>query len=152
MAERLLRIGPNPACAPPAADERAPVQGLSPAHAAWPLPQGQDVRWWMWLRPVAQRLLAPQKNRKKQRRAFCFFLFLLVKPKRAIICRGSRRKRSTSCGRVRGGKRGLCVRSLWPCARGIHACSRGNGCEAEMFFSSSYLYCYFVKRVNAKVG
>ena len=28
--------------------------------------------------------------------------------------------------------------SLWPCARGNHACLRGDDCAAEMFFSLLY--------------
>ena len=80
MAERLLRIGPNPACAPPAADERAPVQGVSPAHAAWPLPLGQDMRWWMWPRPVAPCGSAAACTTKKQKEAKARLLLLSVSP------------------------------------------------------------------------
>ena len=80
MAERLLRIGPSPACAPPAAAERAPVQGLSPDHAAWPLPLGQDVRWWMWLRPVAPCGSAAACTTKKQKEAKARLLLLSVSP------------------------------------------------------------------------
>ena len=52
-----------------------------------------------------------------------------------IIFRGARQKQLTSCDHDDGGKPVHGGRSLSTFSHGNHACSHGDGCGAEMFFS-----------------
>ena len=64
-----------------------------------------------------------------------------------ITFRGSRRILSVSYDPLRGVLPTRDDHSLLPFSRGIHACSRGDDCAAEMFFSLFFLIlfrCYFV--------
>ena len=54
--------------------------------------------------------------------------------------RDARQIRLTSCGPLHGEKPVRDDHSLLPCAHGNHACSRGDDCAAEMFFSLFYRY------------
>lgn len=58
-----------------------------------------------------------------------------------ITYRGARLKRSTSCGHGHGEKPIHDGRSWLPFSRGNRACSRGDDCEAGMFFS---FFCYYL--------
>ena len=67
-----------------------------------------------------------------------------------LTFRDSRQIRSTSCGPLHGEKPGRDGHSLWPCARGNHACSRGDDCAAEMFFSLLY-YLFILLLFRLKI-
>lgn len=69
----------------------------------------------------------------------------------ALTFRGSRQKRSASCGHGHDGKPIHDGHSLWPFSHGSHACSHGDGCAAEMFFSLSYS-CFILLFLCAKEG
>ena len=64
------------------------------------------------------------------------FLFLTWE----FTFRGARQTRLTSYVPLRGEKPVRDDHSLLPCARGSHACLRGDDCAAEMFFSLFYPY------------
>ena len=71
--------------------------------------------------------------------------FLFVTPQGRITFRDARQIQLTSYGPWRGEKPVRDDHSLLPCARGSHACLRGDDCAAEMFFSLFYLYFIFVE-------
>lgn len=58
--------------------------------------------------------------------------------------RGSRQKQSTSCDRVHDGQPIRDDRSSLPFSRGSRACSLFFCCEAEMFFSSFYVFIFVI--------
>jgi len=64
--------------------------------------------------------------------------------KTEITFRDALKKRSTSYDLLHGEKPIHGDHSLLPYARGNHACSRDDDCEAEMFFSLSYYIFIFV--------
>ena len=71
------------------------------------------------------------------------------KPIAKITFRDARQIRLASYGPWRGEKPVRDDHSLLPCARGSHACSRGDDCAAEMFFSLFYLYFILLKFVDS---
>ena len=70
-----------------------------------------------------------------------------------LTCRGSRQKQWVSYGRVHGGKQVRDDHSWSSYAHGNHACSRGGGCVAGMFFSYSFYswFCFISTIRDAKV-
>jgi hypothetical protein len=66
--------------------------------------------------------------------------FLSVDVAGVITFRDARQKPLTSCGPWHGVKPVRGGHSWLPCAHGNHACSRGDDCAAEMFFSLSFMY------------
>ena len=62
----------------------------------------------------------------------------------AIIFRGAHQKQLTSCDLLRDEKRARDDHSSLTFSRGSHACEPFSCCEAEMFFSSSYVFIVII--------
>ena len=79
-------------------------------------------------------------KKQHERRCFHAAFYRRSDSVRAITYRGSRQRRSASCGHGRGEKPARDGRSWWPFSRGSHACSHDDDCEAGMFFSFSLIF------------